>query len=142
MVQISGDNFKLIWTMRSGRATKIHPSLPFTLENWRTKGYWEQQEHRKSNFGCYCVTVSYLIHYDSLLQNATVITNCDSFITNCDSTALIPYSTSLRRKLSIKNASCFKASGISTTLCADMTIKYLSKSKETLKFLLNIRIIL
>ena len=32
------------------------------------------------------VTVSYLIHYDSLLQNATdIITKCDSyFITKCD----------------------------------------------------------
>ena len=46
------------------------------------------------------ITVSYLIHYDSLLQNAsgfslqnatvllqnvTVTTNCNSFITKCDS---------------------------------------------------------
>ena len=36
--------------------------------------------------GVNSVTVSYLIRYDSLLQNATdVITKCDSFITKCDS---------------------------------------------------------
>ena len=36
--------------------------------------------------GASIVTVSYLIHYDSLLQNATdFIRKCDSyFITNCD----------------------------------------------------------
>ena len=37
-------------------------------------------------FGVNSVTVSYLIRYDSLLQNATdVITKCDNyFITKCD----------------------------------------------------------
>ena len=35
--------------------------------------------------GVNSVTVSFLIRYDSLLQNATVITNCDNFITKRDS---------------------------------------------------------
>ena len=41
-------------------------------------------------FGVNSVTVSYLIRYDSLLQNATdVITKCDSyFITKCDRSLL------------------------------------------------------
>ena len=41
-------------------------------------------------FGVSSVTVSYLIRYDSLLQNATdVITKCDSyFITKCDRSLL------------------------------------------------------
>ena len=40
--------------------------------------------------GVNCVTVSYLIHYDSLLQNATdIITKCNSyFITKCDRSLL------------------------------------------------------
>ena len=40
--------------------------------------------------GANSVTVSYLIHYDSLLQNETYfITKCDSyFITNCDKNLL------------------------------------------------------
>ena len=40
--------------------------------------------------GVNSVTVSYLIHYDSLLQKATdIITNCDSyFITKCDRSLL------------------------------------------------------
>ena len=41
---------------------------------------------RNLSFGVNSVTVSYLIRYDSLLQNATdVITKCDSFIIKCDS---------------------------------------------------------
>ena len=41
-------------------------------------------------WGVNSVTVSYLIHYDSLLQNATVfITECGSyFITKCDKSLL------------------------------------------------------
>ena len=36
--------------------------------------------------GVNSVAVSYIIHYDSLLQNATdVITNCDDFNTECNS---------------------------------------------------------
>ena len=42
------------------------------------------------NFGVNSVSVSYLIHYDSLLQIATnIIRKCDSyFITKCDRSLL------------------------------------------------------
>ena len=43
--------------------------------------------------GVNSVTVSYLIHYDSLLQNATdIITKCDSYcITKCDKMCQVFY---------------------------------------------------
>ena len=35
---------------------------------------------RKSDFGNRVLTVSYLVHYDTLLQNATdIITRCDNY---------------------------------------------------------------
>ena len=63
-----------------------------------SKGHWAWHEHRKSNFGCQQCSVSYFIHYDSLLQNATaallqnatvslknaiVTMNCCDFIAKC-----------------------------------------------------------
>ena len=72
------------------RVTKIHPfSLPFSEdEGLRATGHSMSIENLI--LGVNSVTVSYLIHYDSLLQNATdIIAKCDSyFITNCDRSLL------------------------------------------------------
>ena len=88
MVQISGENSKPFWSMRSGRVTKIYrPSLPLSKEEGR-KNTGHNMSIRILIFGVN--SVSYLIRYDSLLQNATnVITKCDSyFITKCDRSLL------------------------------------------------------
>ena len=50
MVQISGENSKSFWSMRPGKVTKLHPSLPSALQRRGTKGHWALHEHRKSNF--------------------------------------------------------------------------------------------
>ena len=91
MVQILGETSKMIQNMRSGRVTKIHPSFLSVLYRRRTKGHWTQHEHLV--LGVKSVTVSYLIHNDSLSQNITdIITKCDKlfyykmrqkFITKC-----------------------------------------------------------
>ena len=58
MVQISGENSKLFLSMHSGRATKdIGHSMSI----------------RNLSLCVNSVTVSYLIPYDSILQNATAI---------------------------------------------------------------------
>ena len=64
------------------------PSPPFSKEALKNIGY--SISIRNLIFGVNSVTVSYLIRYDSLLQNATdVITKCDSyFITKCDRSLL------------------------------------------------------
>ena len=72
--------------MLSGRVTKI--PLPFTPlykdKGLRDIGHIMSIENLI--LGVSSVVVSYLIRYDSLLQNATdIITKCDSkFITKCD----------------------------------------------------------
>ena len=71
MIQISGKMSKPFWSMRSGRVTKIHLSLLSALQKRKTKGHWEYHEHLI--LGANSVTVSYLIHNGSLLQNATDI---------------------------------------------------------------------
>ena len=91
MVQTSSKNSKPFWSMRSGRVTKIHPSLPSSLsKDEGLKNIGHSMSIRNLIFGVNSVTVSYLIRYDSLLQNATdVITKCDSyFITKCDRSLL------------------------------------------------------
>ena len=70
-------------------------------------------------FGVNSVTVSYLICYDSLLQNATdVITKCDSyFITKCDRSLL-------------QNASGFLLQNATVIInCDDFITKYDSRYK-------------
>ena len=53
--------------------------------------------------GVNSVTISYLINYDSLLQNATdIITKCDSyFITKCDRSFLLQNATVLLQNVII-----------------------------------------
>ena len=72
------------------RVTKIHPfSLPFS-EDEGLRDIGHSMSIGNLILGVNSVTVSYLIHYDSLLQNAThIIAKCDSyFITNCDRSLL------------------------------------------------------
>ena len=80
MVPILGKNSKPFWSMSPGRVTKnTRPS-----EGLNDIGHSMSIDNLI--LGVNSVTVSYLIHYDSLLQNATdIITKCDSyFITKCD----------------------------------------------------------
>ena len=87
MVQISDKNSNSFCNIRSGRVTKILPSSsPFSKdEGLRDTG--NSISIGNLILGANSVTVSYLIHYDSLLQNvADIITKCVSyFITKCDS---------------------------------------------------------
>ena len=99
MVQISGKSSKPFWSMRSGSVTKTQHSLASARRK-------ELRDIRYSIsignliLGFNSVKVSCLIHYDtlitkccsyfitkcnkSLLQNASVITNCDDLIIKCD----------------------------------------------------------
>ena len=89
MVQISGENFKSFQSMCPGRVKKIHPSLLLSKDEG-IKDIEHSMSIENLILGVYGVTVSYLIHYDSLLQNATdIITKCDSyFITKCNKSLL------------------------------------------------------
>ena len=76
--------------MRSGRVRKRYLSLPPLSKDEALKNTGHSMSIRNLIFGVNSVTVSYLIRYDSLLQNATdVITKCDSyFITKRDRSLL------------------------------------------------------
>ena len=71
-------------------------------------------------FGANSVTVSYLIRYDSLLQNATdVTTKCDNyFITKCDRTLLENASGFL-----LQNAAVLLQNATVITKCDDFSYK-------------------
>ena len=90
MVQILGDNSKRFWSIPSGRVTKIHPPSPPLSKDEGLKNIGYSMSTRNLILDVNSVTVSYLIHYDSLLQNAIdIITKCDSyFITKCDRSLL------------------------------------------------------
>ena len=76
--------------MRSGRARKIHPSLPPPSNDKKLKDIGHSMSIGNLIFDVNSATVSYLIRYDSLLQNATdIITKSDSyFIIKCDRSLL------------------------------------------------------
>ena len=86
MVQISDENCRLFWSIRSGRVQKIPPPFPQLSKDEGLKDIDHITSIGNLILGVNSITVSYLIHYDSLLQNATDInTKCDSyFITKCD----------------------------------------------------------
>ena len=69
-----------------GEWQKYTPPSPPLSKDEGLKNIGHSMSIRNLIFGVNSVTVSYLICYDSLLQNATdVITKCDSyFITKCD----------------------------------------------------------
>ena len=86
MVQIPGENSNLIRSIHLGRVTKIHsPSSPLSKDEV-LKNIGHSMSIRNLIPGVNSAAVSYLIRYDSLLQNATdTVTKCDSnFITKCD----------------------------------------------------------
>ena len=98
MVQISGENFKSFQGMCPGRVKKIHPSLLLSKDEG-IKDIEHSMSIENLILGVYVVTVSYLIHYESLLQNATdIITRCDSYlIPKCDRSLLQNVSSFLFR---------------------------------------------
>ena len=85
MVQISDKNSNSFWNIRSGRVTKILPPSPPFSKDEGLRDSWHSMSIGNLILGVNSVTVSYLIHYDSLLQNvADIIRKCVSyFITKC-----------------------------------------------------------
>ena len=70
MVQISGENSTPFWSIRSGRVTK---DLTQDSKDRGLKNIGHSISIRNLIFGVNSVTVSDLIGYDSLLQNATEV---------------------------------------------------------------------
>ena len=74
--------------MRSGRVTsdKNTPLLPLRSVDERLRNIGHSMSTGNLTWGDNSVTVSNLIHYDSLLQNATAVTTkCDSYLfTKCN----------------------------------------------------------
>ena len=89
--------------------------------------------------GVNSVTVSYLIHYDSLIQNATdIVTKCDSyFIAKCDRSLLQNASVFLLQNASnlLQNAAVFTKCNNFITKC-DVYYKLQKKAKKA-PFLLD-----
>ena len=80
MVQISGENSKPLWSMCPGRMKKCTSPSPQLPKDEGLKDIGHSMSIENLILGVYSVMVSYLICYDSLLQNATdIITKCDSF---------------------------------------------------------------
>ena len=78
MVQISGGNSKPFWSIRSERVTKIPPPSPPLSKNEGLTDIGHSMNIGSLILGVSGVMVSCLIHYGSLLQNATdIITKCD-----------------------------------------------------------------
>ena len=70
--------------MISRRVTKIPPPSPPFSKTEELRDIGHIIDIGNLILGVNSVTVSYLIHYDSLLQNTTNIRKCDSyFITKC-----------------------------------------------------------
>ena len=67
MVQISGKNSEPFWSMLSGRVTKITPLYPPPSEGLKDIGHI--MTIGNLILGVNSVTVSYLVHYNSSLQN-------------------------------------------------------------------------
>ena len=69
-----------------GEGQKYTPPSPLLSKDEGLKDFGPSMSMGNLYLGVNSVTVSYLIHYDRLLQNATdIITKCDSyFIKKCD----------------------------------------------------------
>ena len=85
MLQISGKNSEPFWSMLSRRVTKIPPLYPPPSEDEGLKDIGHIMTIGNLILGVNSVTVSYLVHYNSSLQNVTdSITKCDSYFnTKC-----------------------------------------------------------
>ena len=73
MVQISGKNSKLFWNILSGRVTKIHPTFPLLSKDEGLTDIGHIMSTENLILCVNSVTVLHLIHYETLLQNATAI---------------------------------------------------------------------
>ena len=123
MVQISGKNSKLFWSICPRRITKIHPSLPsppFSKDEG-LKDMGHSMSIGNLILGVNSVTVLYFIRHDSLLQNATdIITKCDSyFITKCNRSLLQNASGFL-----LQNATVLLQNATVVTDCDNFITKY------------------
>ena len=80
MVQISDENCKPFWSMLSERVRKIPPPSPPLSKDEILK----DTEHIMSTgnliLDVNSVAVSYLIHYNSLLQNTTILLQNATFL--------------------------------------------------------------
>ena len=101
MVQISDQNYRPFWSIRSGRVTKITPPSPPLSKGKRLRDIAHSKSIGNLILGANSVTVYYkkrqiLLQYSTttLLQNTTEVYykmcqdfyyKCDSFITKCDS---------------------------------------------------------
>ena len=86
IIQISGEKSEPFWSMRLGRVTKRYtPLSPPLSKDEGLSGIGHSMSIGNLILGTNGLTVSYLIHYDSLLQNATAILlqNARKFITKC-----------------------------------------------------------
>ena len=106
--------------MLSERVTKIHLYLPPLSKDEELKDIRHSMSIVNLVLGVNSVTVSYLIRYDSLLQNAiNIITKCNScFITKCDRSLLQNASG-----FSLQNAIDLLQNSTVITNCDDFIIK-------------------
>ena len=65
MVQISGENYKPFWSMRSGRVTKNIPSFPLLSKHKELRDIGYNMSTGNLIWGVNSVMVSNLIYYDS-----------------------------------------------------------------------------
>ena len=73
MVQISDENCQPFWNIRSGTVRKIPPPSPLLSKDERLKDSGHIIKIGNLILGVNSVTVSYLIDYESFLQNAADI---------------------------------------------------------------------
>ena len=73
MVQISGKNSKLLWSMLSGRVTKVPSLSPPLSKDEELREIGHIMSIGNLILGVSSATVSYLIHCDSFLQNGTEV---------------------------------------------------------------------
>ena len=71
MVQISDENCKPFWNIRSGTVRKIPPPLPLLSKDEGLKDSGHIINIGNLVLGVNSVTVSYLIDYESFLQNTS-----------------------------------------------------------------------
>ena len=109
-----GSNFR-----RKFQAVMEYASPPLSKDE-ALKNIGHSMSNRNLIFGVSSVKVSYMIRFDSLLQNATdVITKCDScFITKCDRSLLQNASEFL-----LQNATILLQNATFITNC-DSTVLY------------------
>ena len=79
-----------VLSLPSGKTRKIDPPSPPLSKDEVLNDIGRMMSIGNQTLGVSSVTVSYLIHYDSLLQNATyIITKCDSYFdAKCDRSLL------------------------------------------------------